>query len=507
MGDNFDSGGGEQNIAQGNHAIGKQVNNHGPVITTSGDQSPAVNAQTVTITYNSFSPDVLADVRKLAVTDAALASFFKILEEPQVPLGDLDSKLREFACRYQEFKLRLQVPSSDDPEVNRLKKQAEQAFDDGRFSEADTLLNQAKEHDRAAVATLKASLAEQQAALEKRQLSEAESCVEQADLQRLQYRYEKAAQYWQEAAAALPEGYEWERAEYIGAAGYDLYCIAYYAEALSFLEQSLSIYRDIGDLNSEAKLLNNISLIHEAQGEYDSALEFLQQSLSISQGIEDKVGQGTAMNNIATIYHAKGEYVNAFSYLEKSLYLRQEIKDKKGEGNTLISIGRIYDIRGDHSVALSYYEQALVISREIEDKGLESISLDNISNVYLAQEKYDDAIEYTKQSLTINQNINDRRGEGIVLNNLAIIYLSQGDDASALPYCKQSLSRAKEIGAKAEEAGGNWNIGWIYAKKGEVAKAEQYISRAVELMEQLEHPMLDECRQGLEKVRAKLRGK
>jgi hypothetical protein len=70
---------------------------------TTGNQAPAVNAQTVTITYADFSPDVLADVRKLAVTDAALASFFKILKQEQVPRGDLDSKLREIAFRHKEL--------------------------------------------------------------------------------------------------------------------------------------------------------------------------------------------------------------------------------------------------------------------------------------------------------------------------------------------------------------------------------------------------------------------
>ena len=39
------SGSGEQNIAQGDYAIGKQVNNNGLMIQTDGEQSPAVNAQ------------------------------------------------------------------------------------------------------------------------------------------------------------------------------------------------------------------------------------------------------------------------------------------------------------------------------------------------------------------------------------------------------------------------------------------------------------------------------
>jgi len=479
----FNSGGGEQTNLQGDHGIAKQINNNG------------------------IPPELFAQyVSELAVTDTALTSFFKILQEPQVPLGDLDSKLREFARQYQEFKLRLQVTSADDPEVKVLKKQAEQAFDNGRFSEADALLNQAKERDRAAVSKMKANLAEQQAALEKRQLSEAACCVDQADLQRLQYRYAKSAQYFQEAAAALPEGRKWERAEYLGAAGYDLLLIARYTEALCLFEQSLSISHSIGDRKGEAKSLNNISQIYKAQGEYGNALDYLEQSLPICQEIGDKQLEGVTLNNIAAIYLAKGDCQKALNRLEQILPIQREHGDKKGELNTLNSIGIIHKQKGENDASLKYYDQALTISREIEDKHGEGACLNNISQVYQAQGKLDAALDQLEQSLKIAQQLSDRTGEIVALNNIAGIYYSKDDYQPALKYYKQSLAIAKDIGAKAEEAGIRGNIGSIYINQGELAKAEQYFSRAVELMEQLEHPDLEAAREILELVRAKLRG-
>ena len=439
------------------------------------------------------------------MTKSALASFFKILQEPQVPPGDLDSKLREFARQYQEFKLRLQVISSDDPEVKALKKQAEQAFDNGRFSEVEKLLNQARECDRQAVAKLKANIAEQQAALETRQLSEARSCVEQAELQELQYRYEKAAQYWQEAAAALPEGRKWERAIYLGAAGYDFLLIARYAKALSLFEQSLSISHEIGDRKGEAKSLNNISQIYKAQGEYDKALDYLEQSLPICREIGDKQVEGVTLNNIAAIYLAKGDCQKALNCLEQSLPIQREQNDKKGELNTLNSIGIIHKQKGENDTALKYYNQALIISREIEDKHGENALLNNISQVYQVQGNLDAALEQLEQSLKIAQQLSDRIGEITALNNIAGIYYSKADYQAALKYYKQSLAIAQDIGAKAEEAGIRGNIGSICIHQGELAKAERYFSRAVELMEQLEHPDLETAHELLEAIRVKLR--
>ncbi|MCI5133308.1 MAG: hypothetical protein D3904_17790, partial [Candidatus Electrothrix sp. EH2] len=285
MDNHFENKGGEQNVAQGKNPIAKQVNNYG------------------------VPPEVFANyVEELGVTKSALTSFFKILEEQQVARGDLDAKLREIAMRHVELLQRFETVTSDDPEVQALKKEAGDAIKSGAYDQADMLLAQAKERDRAAVARLKESLAEQQAALEKRQLSEAASCVEQAKLQRLQYNYEKSARYFQEAATAFPEGYKWERANYLGVAGYDLHHFGEYSEALEYSNQSLILFRAINDRKEEAKLLNNISLIYQAQGAYDHALGSLEQCLPIWQKIGNKQGQGSTLNNIAAIHYSKGEY-------------------------------------------------------------------------------------------------------------------------------------------------------------------------------------------------------
>ncbi len=333
----------------GDHAIGKQVN-----VTQSVHGNGNIFSGTGNVTVNGIPPELFAQyVRDLGVTDSALASFFKILEEQQIPRGDLDSKLREIAFRYKELLLRFEAVTSDDPQVQALKKQARQAIENGDYDRADALLNQAKERDRAAVATLKASLAEQQAALEKRQLSEAQSCVSQAKLQRLQYRYEKSAQYLQEAAAALPEGRKAEWAVYLGAAGEDLHRIAHYADALRLFKQSLFIVREISDRKSEAMLLNSISQVYKAQGDYGKALDYLEQSLSIHREVGNKEGKGTTLNNIATIYLAKGDYQNALKYLEQSLLLQREIGNKEGEGWSLSNIGMIHYAQGDYAHPLT----------------------------------------------------------------------------------------------------------------------------------------------------------
>ncbi|RWX43998.1 Tetratricopeptide repeat-containing protein, partial [Candidatus Electrothrix aarhusensis] len=172
--------------------------------------------------------------------------------------------------------------------------------------------------------------------------------ADQAKLQEVQLRYAKAAEYWQKAAALLPEGEKKDRAYYLNEAGYDLDRISRYREALPLYEQSLALYQEINDQAGEGTTLNNIGLIYHARGEYDKALKYLEQSLEIHREIGNRAVEGTTLNNISQIYDARSDYDKALKYLEQSLEISQNIGDRAGEGVTLNNIGQIYKARGEY---------------------------------------------------------------------------------------------------------------------------------------------------------------
>jgi tetratricopeptide (TPR) repeat protein len=270
MGDTFDSKSGGQNVGQGDHAIGKQNNNYG------------------------ITPALFAEYAgKLSVTDAALASFFKILEEQQVLLHDLDSKLREIAAQHKELLARVGGNQA-----------AKQAIEAGDYAKAEELLEDVvRQHSMAA----------------------AEANAAQAHLQRIQYRHAKAAAYWQKAAALLPEDKKQERAQHLHSAAFDLDRVARYSEALSLYEQSLDIRREIGDKEGEGTTLNNISQIYEARGDYSAALTYLEQSLAIRREIGDKAGEGVTLNNIGCCYVAQDDMRKAELHISHAVQFAKEI--------------------------------------------------------------------------------------------------------------------------------------------------------------------------------------
>lgn len=73
-------------------------------------------------------------------------------------------------------------------------------------------------------------------------------------------------------------------------------------------------------------------------------------------------------------------------------------------------------------------------------------------------------------------------------------------------YLEQSLTIFREMGDRYREAGSCWNIGLTYEDMDDLAKAEEYIGQAVQIMEAIDHPELETCREGLARVRAARQG-
>jgi tetratricopeptide (TPR) repeat protein len=84
-----------------------------------------------------------------------------------------------------------------------------------------------------------------------------------------------------------------------------------YDEARNCSQQSLSIFRDLGDRAGEARSLTNLGVVAEAVGEYDDAKEWFQQGLSIKRDLDDRVGEAKSLANLGIVARRLGEFDDA----------------------------------------------------------------------------------------------------------------------------------------------------------------------------------------------------
>jgi len=306
----------------------------------------------------------------------------------------------------------------------------------------------------------------------------------------------------------LDEGPSALRGELEDTLGRALLELGHLTEALAHLQQSLAIWRVIGDRRSEGRALNNISQIYRVWGRYGEVLTHLQQSLEIIRELGERSIEAILLNNISGVYDAWGRYDEALPLLEQSLTIDREIGDRSGEATTLNNLSLIYQSRGRYEEALTLLQQSLTIQRDLGDRSSEATILNNISSIYQGWGRNEEALTLLQQSLYIRLEIGDRKGEANSLNNISQIYQGWGRYDEALTLLQQCLAIQREIGDRPGEAVTCWNLEHEFERRGELARALELRRSAVEIERETRHPDLeaDEAHlQGLERRLTKRR--
>ena len=177
-----------------------------------------------------------------------------------------------------------------------------------------------------------------------------------------------------------------------------------YDFALPFLEEAKEKLLKNKTLSKSEKknigtILNNISQIYDARGDYDTALQYLKQSLKIRQEIGDKSGQGTTLNNISQIFKARGDYDTALQYLKQSLKISQEIGDIAGEAVTCFNMARIFDDLGDIKSAILLVQKTVIIDIKTQHPDLKDDAVYLMQLIAKAQQKGIDVSEIIDKRL------------------------------------------------------------------------------------------------------------
>lgn len=144
----------------------------------------------------------------------------------------------------------------------------------------------------------------------------------------------------------------------------------------------------------EAEHLSELGSLYFSIAEYSKALPCLNQSLTIWREIGDRAGEGTTLNNISQIYDARGDYETALKYLEESLTIRRETGDLAGMCPTLFNIGHIHFQRRSPDKA----EQAWVSAYQIASKVGLAKALNHLDS--LAKQLGHSGLEYWEQLAT-----------------------------------------------------------------------------------------------------------
>jgi DNA-binding NarL/FixJ family response regulator len=197
-----------------------------------------------------------------------------------------------------------------------------------------------------------------------------------------------------------------------------------------------------------AKALNAVGWLVKAQGEYKRARALHEESLGLYRRLGDREGIATSFNNLGTVALSLGEHERATAELEESLALFRELGDERGMAPVLNHLGALASARGDTARALVLYEEALASSRKVGSMQNVATALGNLGYTTLVYGDRQRATALLEESLALFQELGDMVDIAICLVNLGLAVLTQGDHERAGALIEESLAIACEIRSK-----------------------------------------------------------
>jgi tetratricopeptide (TPR) repeat protein len=141
-----------------------------------------------------------------------------------------------------------------------------------------------------------------------------------------------------------------------------------YARAISFHQDSLTLYRALDDQLGMADSLNNLGIQAIVLGNLEQALPLFQESLQISRTLGDKAGIAKALSSLGFEAHLQGNLELAATYYSESLALNQELGDLQWIATTLHNLGRVVIQQGHPEQAMLLHKESLRMKHQLGEK-------------------------------------------------------------------------------------------------------------------------------------------
>jgi serine/threonine protein kinase/tetratricopeptide (TPR) repeat protein len=180
------------------------------------------------------------------------------------------------------------------------------------------------------------------------------------------------------------------------------------AEAEAEYQQSLALYRSVGDKHSATWVLNNLAVIERERGDLRGAETRYLGVLDIVKGYGDQWGEAIVLNNLGDLALAQeGGLDRAEAFYLKAKALRETLGDQNGLTYTVMGLASVAQARGELDRAEGLMHQFLEQARRTRLRPMEALALYNLGELHRTAIKFELARSFYRQSLALHQELKD----------------------------------------------------------------------------------------------------
>ena len=165
--------------------------------------------------------------------------------------------------------------------------------------------------------------------------------------------------------------------------------------------------------------------------DYAEAETWLTQSLGNLRLTGSKQNLGRALNELGMLYLDQGNFSQALPLFTEWLALAREMEFAHGISIALLNLGMVTQHLGDLSTAENYYQESLALSRQHNLKTNVAMVLNSYGTLLLEQKRLEVAREMLLESVQLNRELGHQDGLAWAFWGLFLLYHLEGNYETA----------------------------------------------------------------------------
>src|SRR6266699_3296558 len=254
---------------------------------------------------------------------------------------------------------------------------------------------------------------------------------------------------WLERALSESEGgMAPVRAGVLNGLGLLLLNLGDYEQAERRSEESVVLYRELGDMVGMARPLHHLAIMDFDRGKLTRARSLLEECLAHFSEGGDKVGRAYVLCHLALVYSEQGEYDKAYSCAEESLTLARASEDNHVIMEAFFCLAKALVVSQTGKAAVQpLLEEYLALARASDEMSL-AYALHAAGQAALSQDDVATASSFIQESLALFREMGNRPDIAELLVIFGQVAAAQGDYAAAQSHYEESLALGREFGFK-----------------------------------------------------------
>lgn len=120
-----------------------------------------------------------------------------------------------------------------------------------------------------------------------------------------------------------------------------------------------------GDIQTLAKLRNNLGVIAFNLSNWTEAEQHFQEALKLQSTIQEPVEMAYLYNNLGMVYTRMGELETAVDMLQKAIVIQEQLQDTYQWANAMDNLAEVYEATGDTALAHHIRQQAYTLLQTV----------------------------------------------------------------------------------------------------------------------------------------------